>query len=123
MVNKDVTYQLVHDYKSGIINIRVSFYSSQVCRAWEVLVDITNSSIKYVETTWRACKIGCMFFCPHCGLEKDTHPSRIMNPTWVQYHGIRMKSPLHSFEAEHFACKKDPFAPECLLNPCERLTL
>ncbi|KAF6023879.1 hypothetical protein EB796_017810 [Bugula neritina] len=89
---KDVTYQLVHDYKSGKVNIRVSFDSSQVCRAWKVLIDITNSSIEYVETGWRACKIGCKFFCPHCGLEEDRHPSKLMNPPWVHYHGKRGKS-------------------------------
>jgi len=120
---KDVTYQLVHDYKSGNVNIRVSFDSSQVCRAWKVLVDITNSSIEYVETGWRACKIGCKFFCPHCGLEEDRHPSKLMNPSWVQYYGNREKSSLHSSEGKHFLCKKDPSVPECLLNPCEYLIL
>ncbi|KAF6030762.1 hypothetical protein EB796_010943 [Bugula neritina] len=123
VVNKDVTYQLVHDYKSGIVNIRVSFDSRQVCKAWKVLVDITNSSCKYVETRWHACKIGCKFVCPHCGLEEHRHPSRLMNPSWIQYHGKREKSSLHSSEAKHFTCKKDPSVPECLLNPCEYLIL
>jgi len=123
VVNKDVTYQLVHDYKSGIVNIRVCFDSSQVCKAWKVLVDITNSSIQYVETKWCACKIGCKFFCPHCGLEEHRHPSRLMNPSWIQYRGKREKSSLYSSEAKHFSCKKDPSVPECLLNPSEYLIL
>ncbi|KAF6026563.1 hypothetical protein EB796_015134 [Bugula neritina] len=122
VVNKNVTYQLVHDYKSGIVNIRVSFDPSQVCKAWEVLVDITNSSIKYVETRWCACKIGCKFFCPHCGLQEDTHPSRLMNPSWVQYHDKRLMSSLLPSEAKHFTCKKDPSVPECLLNPISSLS-
>ncbi|KAF6026298.1 hypothetical protein EB796_015393 [Bugula neritina] len=123
VVSKDVTYQLVHDYKSGIVNIRVSFDSSQVCRAWKVLVDITNSSIEYVETRWCACKIGCKFFCPHCGLQEDTHPSRLMNPSWVQYHDKRLTSSLLPSKAKHFTCKKDSSVPECLLNPSEYLIL
>ncbi|KAF6018353.1 hypothetical protein EB796_023343 [Bugula neritina] len=42
-----------------------------------------------------------------------------MNPPWVHYHDERKKSPLLPSEAKHFSCKKDPSAPECLLNPCE----
>ncbi|KAF6023875.1 hypothetical protein EB796_017806 [Bugula neritina] len=122
VVNKDVTYQLVHDYKSGIVNIRVSFDSSQVCRAWKVLVDITNSSIEYVETRWCACKIGCKFFCSHCGLEKHPHPSKLMNPSWVHYHANREKFSLPPSETKHFSCEKDPSVPECLLNPCPSLS-
>ncbi|KAF6021952.1 hypothetical protein EB796_019738 [Bugula neritina] len=46
-----------------------------------------------------------------------------MNPPWVHYHGERKKSPLLPSEAKHFSCKKDPSAPECLLNPCEYLII
>ncbi|KAF6038513.1 hypothetical protein EB796_003170 [Bugula neritina] len=97
VMNEDVTYQLVHDYKSGIVNICVSFDSRQVCKAWKVLVDVTNFAIEYVETRWCACKIGCKFFCAHCGLEKDHHPSSLMNPFWVQHHDKRWMSFLPSF--------------------------
>jgi len=103
--NADVTYQLVHDYKSRIVNICVSFDSSHVCRAWKVLVDVTNFAIEYIETRWCACKIGCKFFCAHCGLKKDHHPSSLMNPSWAQHHDKRWMSFPHSLFDNQLTCK------------------
>ncbi|KAF6035034.1 hypothetical protein EB796_006660 [Bugula neritina] len=97
VVNKDVTYQLVHDYKSGIVNICVSFDSSQVCKAWKVLVDVTNFAIEYVETRWCACKIGMQVLLCSLWARKDHHPSSLMNPFWVQHHDKRWMPFLHSF--------------------------
>ncbi|KAF6026294.1 hypothetical protein EB796_015399 [Bugula neritina] len=93
-------------YQSTMQNEESSFIVPYFCKEFlsdslpntgSFLVDVTNFAIEYVETRWCACKIGCKFFCAHCGLEKDHHPSSLMNPFWVQHHDKRWMPFLHSF--------------------------
>lgn len=117
MTDDDSILQLLQDYKSRKLTIFVATSCQKICRAWEMLTSATQSTVKYINSTWRASKITCTNICAHCSLVEEKRPKRHINPSWCQ--PPEKDEPLNTVaESSSGECGKYKNVPACLLHPC-----
>ncbi|KAF6039231.1 hypothetical protein EB796_002463 [Bugula neritina] len=114
------TLQLLHDYKSRKLSISVTSGCRRVGNAWKMLTTSVHSTIKYVNSTWRASKITCINLCAHCPLVGEKRPKRFINPSWCQPSEYGESLPMTS-DSSPGRCGTYRDVPACLLHPTFQL--
>ena len=80
------TIRLVHDAKSGKATISVSSNLNALPASWGHLTDVVNKTIQRIRETWKAVRLVCILYCPHCKLKGSRYMQRTENPPWCVLH-------------------------------------
>ncbi|KAF6026533.1 hypothetical protein EB796_015160 [Bugula neritina] len=115
------TLQLLHDYKSRKLSISVTSACRQIGNAWKMLTTSVHSTVKYVNSTWRASKITCINLCAHCPLVGEKRPKRFINPSWCRPPKDGESLPMTS-DSSPGRCGTYREVPACLLHPTFQLS-
>ncbi|XP_067935149.1 caspase-2-like [Watersipora subatra] len=115
----DFAVSFVHDIKGQVATIELSDKAHSINDLWNQLDVFTDKIITKVLDTWKAVRVKCIFFCPHCLLTSKAHPKKETNPFWCCLSPQLSRS---SDGTRLVSCGEDQGIMSCLRYPCKPLT-
>jgi len=109
--------QLIHDYKSRKVLLFVSSDAENICRMWRTLINATNSILRQVLETWKACRLVPSVHCGHCLLLGNSQVEKITRPQWCLRY-LKSFPQVNWYQGSSTTLCKDEEVPSAFLHPC-----
>lgn len=105
---------LACDLKSKKVIIQVSSKVEVIDKSWQLLKEITTSTMQNVKGIWKGSSLVSMSYCSHCLLISDAQPDIINDPFTAPEKVKQEQTEMH-----RVVCGKDLNIPEPLTSPCK----